>query len=419
MNKFRTVFIAYCCVLGIMVGTVTALFLGVLQVMHNFIWETIPQKLPEPFVYPLIVTTIGGVLVGLFVKHFGVYPKTMGESLAQFKEKKRIDYENGALLKNIGGALLVLAFGASLGPEAALVSIIGGLVTWVGDRMKMAYQVRNEIIEFGIGTMLAVVFSAPLFGVGSSLEKETWKNVSHAHLKRYSFYVIAIVFGFIAYFFVREAFPESKEILAIRNIPVEWTWQGFLAIIPAVFFGALFGRFFSLCEGAALDINRRLTAPLPVAVVAGVILGLFGMVSPYLLFSGESQLFSLSRNAMSMGFFALVLLAIAKVVITMICFGANWRGGTIFPAIFSSVAMGFALATLIPHSIGLIVAVFTASSLAVILGQPLATAGLLMLLFPVQHFLFVVFASFAGPFVIDRLPSNTLIQKRLRKYKIW
>lgn len=55
----------------------------------------------------------------------------MPEVMAEFKETKRVDYKN--VPKACVSALITLFFGASLGPEAALVNIIGGLSTLVGD----------------------------------------------------------------------------------------------------------------------------------------------------------------------------------------------------------------------------------------------------------------------------------------------
>ena len=74
----------------------------------------------------MILCTIGGVAIGFFVKTFGRYPRTLQESFDEFQETQRVDYHDGKLIRNLLGALIVLLFGASLGPEAALVAIIGG-----------------------------------------------------------------------------------------------------------------------------------------------------------------------------------------------------------------------------------------------------------------------------------------------------
>ncbi len=56
--------------------------------------------------------------------------------MGKYKKTGRIDdrFVHKALLS----AIIVLIFGAGLGPEAALVGIIGGLCTWVGDRFTFA-----------------------------------------------------------------------------------------------------------------------------------------------------------------------------------------------------------------------------------------------------------------------------------------
>ncbi len=94
----------------------------------------------------------------------------MPEVMAEYKKTGRIEYRfvHRATLT----AIIVLVFGASLGPEAALVGIIGGLCTWVGDRFKFALKGMNELTEIGIGATLSVIFNAPLFGYLAPNENE-------------------------------------------------------------------------------------------------------------------------------------------------------------------------------------------------------------------------------------------------------
>ncbi|MGO3729024.1 MAG: chloride channel protein, partial [Enterococcus viikkiensis] len=136
MNKFKLTFFGYSGALGFAVGAIVALFMGLSELGHQLLWQLLPQAVGNPRIYPLIVCTIGGVAIGFFVKIFGRYPRTLQESMKEYQKTQRIDYHDGKLVKNLLGALIVLLFGASLGPEAALVAIIGGLVTYVADRRK-------------------------------------------------------------------------------------------------------------------------------------------------------------------------------------------------------------------------------------------------------------------------------------------
>ena len=84
---------------------------------------------------------------------------------------------------------------------------------------------------------------------------------------------------------------------------------------------------------------------------------------------------------------------IGKAILTNFCFAFGWRGGKIFPAIFSSTAIGFAFVSLFPYTPGLLVGVLVAASLTMILGQPYLSMSLLLFLFPIQFFPVILLSS--------------------------
>lgn len=404
MNKFKLTFFGYSGLLGFAVGAIVALFMGLSELGYQLLWQLLPQAIGNPRFYPLIVCTIGGVAIGFFVKLFGRYPRTLQESMKEYQDTQRIDYHDGKLVKNLLGALIVLLFGASLGPEAALVAIIGGLVTYAADRRKIANPQRADLIEFGVGTSLGVIFMTPLFGVGGSLEGDDWQVVTESKIKKYVLYIFATFTGFIGYLLINNLFPNQEQVFAIRRMESSFTWQGLVLVIPIILLGALFGKFFLVLQEKSDKLNQRIRNPLPLAIVAGIILGILGIISPYFLFSGEHNLLSFTRQAETMNFFLLLLIGFGKVAITMLCLAFNWRGGTIFPMIFSSIAVGLAFAKLFPYSPGLLVAVFTASACAVIMKKPFATACLFLLLFPVELFLWIWLAGYLGNLFLQRVP---------------
>lgn len=404
MNKFKLALFGYSGLLGLAVGVIIALFMGLAEIGHHLIWQTLPKALGDPRFYPLIVCTIGGVAIGFFVKAFGRYPRTLQESFDEFRETQRVDYHDGKLIRNLLGALLVLLFGASLGPEAALVAIIGGLVTYVADRRKIPDEQRADMVEFSVGTSLGVIFMTPLFGVGRSVERDDWQVVTESKLKKYVLYIFTTFTGFIGYLLAYSLFPNQEQVFAIRRMESSFTWQGLLLVLPMIILGALFGKLFLILQEKGDKLNQRIRNPLPLAIMAGVLLGILGTISPYFLFSGEHNLLSFTRQAETMSFIILLLIGLGKLAITMICLACNWRGGTIFPMIFSSIAVALAFANLSPYSPGLLVAVFTASACAVILKQPFATACLFLLLFPVELFLWIWLAGYLGNLFLQRIP---------------
>lgn len=263
------------------------------------------------------------------------------------------------------------------------------------------------MLEFASGTVLGVIFTAPLFGVGSALEKDDLQNLTESKLKRYVLFIFATFTGFIGYLMTYSLFPNQEQVFAIQRMSTNWSWQGILLVIPTIALGAFFGKFFLWMQKQAENFNQRIKRPMPLTITAGVLLGILGLVSPYFLFSGEHSLLSFTRQAETMSVFIILLIAFGKVAITMICLACNWRGGIIFPMIFSSIAAALALVQVFPFSNGLLVAIFTASSCAVILKRPFATACLFLFLFPVQLFLWTWLAGYLGNLLIKKLPLGT------------
>lgn len=126
---------------------------------------------------------------------------------------------------------------------------------------------------------------------------------------------------------------------------------------------------------------EKIQRPLPLAILAGLLLGSLAMISPYFLFSGEHNLLPLSENYQQMTAGFLLFLAVGKIFLTNFSFAFGWRGGKIFPAIFASAAIGFAFVNLFPYTPGLLTAI-------------IVTDSLLLLLFPLQFFPAILLACF-------------------------
>ena len=77
--------------------------------------------------------------------------------------------------------------------------------------------------------------------------------------------------------------------------------------------------------------------------------------------------------------------AIMKLFLTHFCINSGWRGGSIFPVIFSGVCIGYGIAALFPMLNPVFcVAAVTAGLCAMVMRKPLAVVMLLMICFPVK-----------------------------------
>ncbi len=69
-------------------------------------------------------------------------------------------------------------------------------------------------------------------------------------------------------------------------------------------------------------------------------LGVFGAISPLVLFSGQTGLKTLFEQGLEIGGLFLILVGILKMIAVNTNIGTEWKGGEIFPVMFASAAIG-------------------------------------------------------------------------------
>lgn len=396
--RFKVIFVSYSGLMGLVVGVVSALFLAFVNFAIHLIWISLPNAINAPQYYPLLVGLLGGLLVGWTQTKLGAYPKTMHETLTEFKQTQRVGYQQ-RIWKNFVAAVIVLAFGASLGPEAALASILGGLISWLGDRLKLTLAYKESLVSQSVGAMLAMIFKAPLMGISEPLADGLKLGHFRVKWQKLTLYALTTAVGIIGFSWTNRLFPK-EQLFAIHLAKIQWQPQAFLMLVPAFLVGLLFGIGFLKSEQLVERLAQRIQSTRLKALLAGLCVGLMGMWSTYFLFSGEHALLDLTKQANQLSILALLGIAVGKVALTHICFAFGWRGGKIFPAIFASVAIGLVLTALVPYTPGLIIGVVVATSVTVILEQALVTAALLLFLLPLQFFPFILLSCLVAQWLV-------------------
>jgi H+/Cl- antiporter ClcA len=120
-------------------------------------------------------------------------------------------------------------------------------------------------------------------------------------------------------------------------------------------------------------------------MLAGLILGIIGAIFPVLLFSGDAQIQTIIDQSAELGLVTLLVLALLKVFLTVVCLSLGWSGGYIFPSFFIGTAMGLAIHQFLPFipEIVCIVCVMSGVSVA-LLRSPIALAMIILALFDVR-----------------------------------
>jgi len=126
--------LALAAVLGVVAALITLGFLYAEHGLQELLWHDLPDALgvdPDGW-FTLVVTTVGGLAVGLVIRFM---PGHGGPAPAEGHGVGEAAISMRALPGLVMAALVSLAVGASLGPEAPLLAIAAALGPWIATRM--------------------------------------------------------------------------------------------------------------------------------------------------------------------------------------------------------------------------------------------------------------------------------------------
>lgn len=368
--------------LVVLVGVISALitfaFIALVHQITNLLWEQVAQSLGLDLrIFTLLVCTIGGLLVGLLVKLFGDHNAIFAELMNEFGKTGRFDYRNAPGI--VITAFVSLISGASLGPEAPLADASGGVGTWLSDRMKLNPQETRTMGYSGVSGMLAAFITSPFGGALLGLEsshgeaggKKTYFWVLFPSLLASAVATVVFVLFSGSFFETLYKFPVYVPQLV-----------DLLLAVPLGVIGGAVGVLFMF----TLRRLQQLMEPLRGRVVlrgllGGLGMGIIGALLPLTLFSGEAETIELIHRAAEIGFLMLIVLALVKLFATALVLATGWKGGYIFPMMFSSVALGMAVNLLFPGiPVAVTVAATMAGTLVAALRAPLFAALFTMVL---------------------------------------
>jgi len=366
--------------LGAAIGGITWLLLFFMNLGIDLIWTVIPARLEFLF-YPVVVCALGGLLIGLYTRRFGPYPRELQEIMATVKKGDKLRYDNLPVVAV--AALLPLFFGGSIGPEAGLTGVIVGLCFWFSDRFQFVFAEVEELAQIGMAATIGVIFGSPLFAFVHQIEDEKKPTVIPKNTK-ILMYFVGTMAGFGALNLLTGVFGGG---MGLERFPgIEHVDGGeWLAAIPLALIGVAGGLLYYVFQRLVKVLVQPLKSYIIIkAVLGGIILGGVGILLPYTMFAGEHQMKLVMDSWQSTGFAVLLLTGLVKLLMGNICAELGWRGGNIFPTIFSGVTIGYALALLLPIDPIFCVAVVTSALTATVMRKPLAVILLLLICFPVN-----------------------------------
>lgn len=395
--------------MGTAVGIFCWSFMFLINLSSNFLWHELPQIIKvSNFSITIILCTLGGAIIGLSQKYLGPYPKEMEEILHEYRVTKTIDYK--PLPQYIVCAFLPLIFGGSIGPEAGLFGMIAMLSTFLSIKIKNSNpELKEEFIETSTSAVLTAIFQVPIFSTFSINKNTIYKAqlISRKLLNYFTYSCTALSSFFIIKFLNNLA---HKESFIFKLSQSHISSKDFLVFIPILILSIIIGLSFNyighliecICKKTKLGLNSFLTA-----ITGGFIIALLGAYFPLILFSGEHALRGLVNNYGEMGVPYLLFIAFLKILATKISINFRWVGGQIFPTIFASFCIAFALSGILNIDPTYLVAVAATGIITVVLRKPIIAVVLICFFLPMTYWIFAIISSFLINFAINKFIYKT------------
>ncbi|MBC6910720.1 chloride channel protein [Lactobacillus reuteri] len=382
----------YAVVWSLIIGMLTAAYLNLVNWVIDLVWHQYLDPAVSSKWYPFLVCIPLGFLIGFLNERWGNYPLTIEQVLTQVRLKGQLNYHNW--WKSFILGLLSLGAGGSIGPEASTTVLTSSMINWLGDRMRWATSMRQKVSLWYGKMQTQDLARAPRFS-------QLFKNKSQR-----VFVISGLVgIGIVGAAIVFKLFPEEG-VFGMHHRIINWEWINLLTSIPTIIIGIAFGWLFVHLENwAALIINAKISK-IWQGGIFGLILAISSLITSDILFSGEFRIVPFTHEAFNHSIIFLLVVALVKAVMSNLGFAMGWRGGTIFPAIFSSVAVGTACAMMLPGDVRINAIVVIAASLTFILEKPLLTIILLLLLVPIELAPVIIVVAFLVGRIIKLFPAS-------------
>ncbi|KAA1422596.1 chloride channel protein [Mumia zhuanghuii] len=287
----------------------------------------------------IAVTAGTGLIVGL-IRHFLHMPAHTPGLIDELEEER---VEPRSVPGTVAVSAMSLVGGASLGPEAALGSMGGGLGTYVGQR-RTDPDMQKATMLTGTSGAYGGLLASPIVATLLVLE------MAKPHRRRFTH----VVFGSLVSSTVAFAifYPiAGTTFLGIYDVSSydfkDWYLLAGVGLGLAAAVGAL-------VLAVITGIVRKLVAPLAERtilrpVIGGVVFGIVAVALPLTLFTGSDQLRTVLGSGSGLGAGFLLLVVLAKMITFSVCMESGFIGGPFFPMLFMGGTYGYAIHLLIPE----------------------------------------------------------------------
>jgi H+/Cl- antiporter ClcA len=348
-NSFFILMI-YAALFGALSSLITAGYIT-LYSQGTKIFEQVSLIVLNINIWPLVLLTTAGVLIGLVIKFFG-QNGGLGVAQSQYAQTGRINPRKVPSI--ILQGFISLWSGAAVGPEGPLVFLTGGFGTYLSERLRLKKDDVQVLVYSSIAGAFGGFFGSPVIGAVGAIE---YMFIKELNLNRHLIPgLLAAAVGYGVYTAILQ-----DSFLGIYSFPdyasarlVDLWWALLVGIIGG-FVGIMFKLIFGIVHRVFAPLANR---PVSRAIIGGIIIGLIGTFLPLTLYSGQNQLLQIIHNPAAFGIGILLIMVVVKALITSTSFATGFEGGPIFPLLFIGGALGLAISkglTFIPEGVGVTV----------------------------------------------------------------
>lgn len=292
-------------------------------------WESLPWLVATTTV---LVPTLGGLMVGLAHRHLSPAGRPLGPpdviEAVQF-HKPLPGLRSGVI--STGTAALSLGAGASVGqygPMVYLGAIFGGFARHL--RLGVP-KLASIAIGCGVAAAISTAFNAPIAGVLFAHEVV----LRHYATRAFAPVTVASVTGY----FVANVIFERPALFRIEFPGIAYGYEFVLVAVLGLFVAAGAVVFMRLLLAIGPALARWIRQPELRTALAGLAVGLTALALPDVLGIGTSTLrFATIDGAFGLG--EVIVLIVAKTVLTALCIGAGFSGGAFSPSLLIGSLIG-------------------------------------------------------------------------------
>ncbi|MGW2530541.1 chloride channel protein [Streptomyces sp. NPDC001595] len=407
--------LVFSALIGVPVALAAFWFLAGLHELEHVMWAVLPEHLgwdTPPWWWPLPLLPLGGLAVGLVVRHL---PGAGGHIPAGGLHSAGM--APAALPGVVLAATASLPLGATLGPEAPLIALGGGLAVWFAQLARAPSTPQSTVLlgAAGAAAALSAIFGNPLVGAVILIEVA---GVGGPQL--FAVMLPALLssgIGFLVFTgFGRWTGLSTGSLTLPADLPSPRLDTGDVVWSLLMAVGIAAGVHLILGGGrlAARFVARRIVLHTTLcALAAGVCASVYTLVtdrSPVdVASSGQAVLAQLADDPHAWGVGALVAVLLCKGVAYALCLG-SLRGGPIFPALFLGAAAGVLLAPLPGLGVVPALAGGMAAAAAAALRLPVSSAVLVVLVLGGSEMIPVVILAAVAAFVtVELLPPGPAV----------